>query len=139
MEGDAILTYSIDPGLTGAELLDLIDGTHAAFCRRLLSVGQATTCGCAACALIPRLDLKLIAHSGHYSRQQIAGQTELVGRDVITSHRLLKNTIGFAGPASGYMLLTDTCVQPLSIDSASRGLNAPTSSGTRTSARSGPG
>jgi len=124
VEGDAILSYSGDPGLTGAELLDLIDGTYAAFRRRLLSVGQATTCGCAACGLIPRLDLKLIAHSGHYSRQRIAGQNELVGRDVIVAHRLLKNTLGFAGPASGYLLLTNACVQRLGIDTASQGLHA---------------
>lgn len=122
VEGDAVFAYSSEPGLTGAELLDVVDGTYAAFRRRLLSVGQATSCGCPACGMVPGLDLKLIAHTGVFSRQQIAGRTELVGRDVIIAHRLLKNTLGFAGVASGYVLVTDSCVQSLAIDPAGAGL-----------------
>lgn len=120
--GDAILAYSCEPTLTGSELLDVVDGTYSAFRRRLLSVGQATSCGCPACGRVPDLDLKVIAHAGVFSRQQIAGQTELVGKDVIIAHRLLKNTLGFAGVASGYMLLTDSCVKALGIDPAGIGL-----------------
>lgn len=116
LEGDAVFSYSSDPTLSGDDLIDVIDGAYAAFRRRLLSVGQATSCTCAACSMVPGLDLKLIAHSGSYSRQEIAGRTELVGSDVIVVHRLLKNTLGFAGPASGYMIVTDASTQHLGID-----------------------
>ena len=122
VEGDAVFAYSCEPDLTGDRLLDVVDGTYAAFRRRLLSVGQATSCGCPACGMAPGLDLKLIAHSGVFSRQRIAGRTELVGRDVIIAHRLLKNTLGFAGVGSGYVLMTDACVQSLAIDPAGAGL-----------------
>jgi class 3 adenylate cyclase len=123
VEGDAIFAYSRDPALTGSQLLDVVDGTYTAFRRRLLSVGQATSCGCPACGMVPGLDLKLIAHTGVFSRQTIAGRTELVGKDVIVAHRLLKNTLGFAGVASGYMLITDACVRSLGIDTAGAGLS----------------
>lgn len=116
VEGDAVFAFATSPELTGDGVIEVIDGTYAAFNRRLLSVGQATSCGCAACGMVPRLDLKLVAHSGDFSRQQIAGRTELVGRDVIVAHRLLKNSLGFAGAGSGYVLLTDACVQRLAID-----------------------
>jgi Protein of unknown function (DUF2652) len=122
VEGDAVFSYSCEPDLTGSELLDVVDGTYSAFRRRLLSMGQATSCGCPACGLVPGLDLKLIAHTGVFSRQQIAGRTELVGKDVIIAHRLLKNTLGFAGVASGYMLITDASVKSLGIDPAGTGL-----------------
>jgi hypothetical protein len=122
VEGDAVFSYSCEPALTGSELLDVVDGTYAAFRRRLLSMGQATSCGCPACGMVPGLDLKLIAHTGVFSRQQIAGRTELVGKDVIIAHRLLKNTLGFAGVASGYMLITDASVKSLGIDPTGTGL-----------------
>jgi class 3 adenylate cyclase len=122
VEGDAIIAYSSEPALTGSEFLDVVDGIYAAFRRRLLSVGQATSCGCPACGMAPGLDLKVIAHSGVFSRQRIAGQTELVGKDVIIAHRLLKNTLGFAGVASGYLLVTDACVVSLGIDPVETGL-----------------
>lgn len=124
LEGDAIFSYSGDATLSGADLIDVIDGAYAAFRRRLVSVGQATSCACAACSLVPGLDLKLIAHSGRFSRQEIAGRTELVGSDVIVVHRLLKNTLGFAGPASGYMLVTEASVQRLGIDPNAQALTA---------------
>ncbi|MEX2622287.1 MAG: DUF2652 domain-containing protein [Acidimicrobiia bacterium] len=124
VEGDAVFSFSSDPKLAGADLIDVIDGTYGAFRRRLLSVGQATTCACTACGLAPRLDLKMIAHSGEFSRHQIAGRTELAGKDVIVVHRLLKNSLGFAGAASGYMLLTDACIRRMSIEPETESLTA---------------
>ena len=120
--GDAIIAYSCEPALSGSELLEVVDGIYAAFRRRLLSVGQATSCPCPACGLVPGLDLKVIAHTGAFRRQQIAGHTELVGTEVNIAHRLLKNTLGFAGVASGYLLVTDSCVRALGIDPAGTGL-----------------
>jgi class 3 adenylate cyclase len=121
IEGDAVFSFA-GPGLTGGDLLDVVDGTYAAFQKRLLSVHQATSCDCDACGMMPRLDLKLIAHCGRFRRQRLAGGEELVGRDVILVHRLLKNTLGFAGPASGYLLMTAACVDLLGIDTESERL-----------------
>ena len=116
LEGDAVFAVSSRDGLTGPELLDVMDGVYSTFRRRLLSVDSATTCSCPACGVVPRLDLKLIAHTGQYSEQRIASRVELAGREVIVAHRLLKNSLGFAGPGSGYALLTAACVSALSID-----------------------
>jgi hypothetical protein len=114
LEGDAV--FAVSESLTGPELLDLMDGVYATFRRRLLSFDGATSCSCPACGVAPRLDLKLIAHTGRYAEQRIGNRIELAGREVIVAHRLLKNSLGFAGPASGYALLTNACVTSLSID-----------------------
>lgn len=116
LEGDAVFSISTDPTLDGEGLVEVIEGTYLAFRNRLLSLSQATSCGCPSCDLVPRLDLKLIAHSGRFSRQRIAGKDELVGRDVIIAHRLLKNSLTVAGAGSGYMLVTDRCLNSLRID-----------------------
>ncbi len=116
VEGDAVFAYSARPDLRGVDLLEVVDATYSAFRRRLLSVGEATSCGCAACGMVPALDLKLLAHSGEFIRQRIAGQTELVGTDVNILHRLLKNGLGFAGRAGGYLLVTDACARTIGLD-----------------------
>ena len=48
---------------------------------------------CEACARMPELDLKLIAHHGAFAEQAIAGSREVVGTEVIVAHRLLKNDV----------------------------------------------
>ena len=107
---------------TGDTLLAAIDQTYAAFRNRLIGVSQATNCICTACQAVPNLDLKLIAHWGNFRRERIAGRNELVGREVIVVHRLLKNTLGFAGPASGYVMISDDCIRALDFDPKARGL-----------------
>ena len=121
LEGDAVFASSRSD-VTGDALLAVIDQTYGAFRNRLIGVSQATSCGCMACEAVPNLDLKLIAHWGNFKRERIAGRDELVGREVIVVHRLLKNTLGFAGPASGYVMITDDCTRALEFDPKAQGL-----------------
>ena len=79
--------------IDGSQLLDTVERTYFAFRRRLRDIAQATSCECNACVLMPRLDLKVIAHHGSVIRHRIAGREELVGSDVIVAHRLLKNHV----------------------------------------------
>jgi hypothetical protein len=122
LEGDAVFAYSTKP-LGERDLFDVLDGTYAGFRQRLLSVTQATSCGCAACGTMPRLDLKLITHAGRFLRQRIAGREELAGRDVIVAHRLLKNSLGESGrPGGGYALITEECLREVGIDPQEHGM-----------------
>jgi uncharacterized protein YndB with AHSA1/START domain len=93
VEGDACFVAAPAAAISGALLLDTIDACYFGFRRRLRDIGQATTCTCNACVLIPRLGLKFVAHHGHVVRQVVGGRENLAGSDVIAVHRLLKNSI----------------------------------------------
>jgi class 3 adenylate cyclase len=89
LEGDAAFAYALTDSVDGPRLQDTIERCYFAFRRRLRDVGQASTCECNACILVPRLDLKVVAHYGQVIRQRIASREELVGSDVIVVHRLV--------------------------------------------------
>ena len=92
--------------------MDAIEGCYFAFRQRLMSIQQASICECSACALIPSLNLKLVAHHGTVVIHKVAGRSELVGSDVIMVHRLLKNTIS----ENAYAFISDACMDgPVSI------------------------
>src|SRR5688572_23179645 len=93
LEGDAVFGYALGNQLESSILLDLIDATYFAFQSRLRDIEHATTCRCSACAQIPSLDLKFVAHFGDFVRSRLAGHEDLTGTDVIVVHRLLKNSI----------------------------------------------
>lgn len=114
LEGDAAFAYSPTETVDGSILMDAIEGCYFSFRERLLSIQQASTCECNACALIPNLNLKVVAHYGSVVMQKVAGRSELVGSDVIVVHRLLKNTI--SEPA--YAFISDTCIDTTGLDPA---------------------
>jgi hypothetical protein len=86
------------------------------FRRRQEAIDRATQCDCNACVLIPRLDLKFVAHHGRFGRQRIGGGEELSGWDVILVHRLLKNRVADEIGHLGYALYTDAFVAAMGID-----------------------
>ena len=100
VEGDALCCTT---ERTGVEVADWLRETFATFHRRLRDMRAATTCPCNACQMIGGLGLKFIVHRGTYSRQIVAGVTQLHGTDVNLVHRLLKNSV----PLREYLLATD--------------------------------
>jgi len=122
LEGDAAFAYVVADTVDGSALQDTIEHCYIAFRRRLRDIGQASQCDCNACALIPRLDLKFVVHHGPIARQRMAGREELVGREVIVVHRLLKNSVQTALGIGPYALYTDDCVRAM-------GLADPTAAG----------
>ncbi len=116
LEGDAAFAYvaadTVDPSL----LMDTVEGTYFAFQRRLRDIRQASMCACDACIRIPSLDLKLIVHHGTIAHQRMAGRAELVGRDVILIHRLLKNEVAERLGIAAYALYTDACLRAAGIE-----------------------
>lgn len=93
LEGDAAFTYHQTDDLEGSLLLDTIERCYFTFRRRRRDVRQATSCDCNACSRIPDLNLKFVIHYGEAIYQEVAGQRELLGADVITVHRMLKNEV----------------------------------------------
>ena len=123
LEGDAAFAYVVTDVIDGSILQDTIEHCYIAFRRRLRDIGQASQCDCNACTYIPRLDLKFVVHHGLIARQRMAGREELVGRDVIVVHRLLKNDVQAALGIGAYALYTDDCVRMMGLaDPAGAGL-----------------
>lgn len=122
LEGDAAFVYSIGEQIDPTVLLDAVAACYAAFRNRLASIVRATTCDCNACVLIPRLDLKFVAHHGAFVRGQVHGREELTGSDVVVVHRLLKNSVVETTGVAAYALYTDACVRAMAVDPARLGM-----------------
>jgi hypothetical protein len=116
LEGDAAFTYVIAETVDGSALQDTIETTYFAFRRRLRDIEQASQCECDACIRIGGLDLKFVVHHGLIVRQRVAGRDELLGRDVILVHRLLKNSIEERAGLRAYSFYTDACVRAMGVD-----------------------
>ena len=121
LEGDAAFVYAIGETIDGPALQDTVERCYFAFRRRLRDIGQASLCDCNACVLVPKLDLKVVAHHGRIIRQRVAGREELLGSDVIVVHRLLKNHVVEALGSRAYVLYTAACASAMSLDDPSAG------------------
>jgi len=116
LEGDAVFVYMPGNRVDASMLLDTLDAAYFAFRRRQDAIDRATQCDCKACVLIPRLDLKFVAHHGRFGRQHVAGGEDLSGSDVILVHRLLKNNVAEEIGHAGYALYTDAVVAAMGVD-----------------------
>lgn len=116
LEGDAAFLYSPSENVDGSALLDMVEDSYFSFRRRVRSIERATTCKCGACSLIPRLDLKMIAHQGTVAHQEMLGLDELVGPDVVLIHRMLKNDVEDATGTRAYAMLTDAVVRATALE-----------------------
>jgi hypothetical protein len=123
LEGDAVFCYDFEEAPSGQSLLTAIAGTYFAFRKRLRDIAHLTTCTCNACRTIPVLDLKFVAHHGEFIVHEVAGHAELLGPDVITVHRLLKNTIVESTGSRAYAFLTEACIDSCTLDPAAIGLS----------------
>jgi class 3 adenylate cyclase len=112
VEGDAVFFFAETEQIDGSILLDLVERTYSAFRDRMMSIVQASICECQACLHIGDLDLKVVVHHGQVISQNLAGRVEVVGKDVIVAHRMLKNTID----QTAYAFLSDPCVADTGLD-----------------------
>jgi hypothetical protein len=122
LEGDAAFVYLVAPEFDGSHLQDTIESAYFTFRRRQRDIKQASICECDACRLIPTLDLKFIAHYGQIAKQTMSGQEELIGRDVILVHRLLKNNVEAKLARHAYILYTDAFAQRTGMNPQAQGL-----------------
>ena len=122
LEGDAAFVYVPAPTVDSSLLQDTIEAAYFKFRRRLRDIRQASTCKCDACRQIPTLDLKFVIHHGQIARQAMSGHEELIGRDVILIHRLLKNSVEEKLGGRAYALYTDAVVNAAGRDPQQQGL-----------------
>lgn len=122
LEGDAIFLFLRKEKIPGAmvdnpELLTAaLLRFFAVFSEKLSELACSTECTCGACAGIDQLKLKIVAHYGRASLDQIGQFMELSGVDVILVHRLLKNGV----KERCYLMATDAALNHLRLPSDGR-------------------
>lgn len=94
--GDAISLYAIDDG--SAALADSIYQQLEKYfqvfrAREAYLLRECGYCVCEACNTVGKLKLKAILHSGKAAFTKVLDIQKISGEDVITAHRLLKNSI----------------------------------------------
>ena len=117
IEGDAVFMYGIIPGdMVGQTVLDGVEAVYYAFASSLEAMVLNTTCTCNACANINTLGLKIVMHCGEFAVSEIGGRETLTGPAVVTTHRLLKNSVAAATGIADYMFVTEDCVSDLGLE-----------------------
>lgn len=117
VEGDALLLYAIMSGneevwrRRSGNLVVRILSLFQVFRERLLEIGAYSVCKCDACAEVGDLKLKILVHSGEALLTHVGDFPTLSGVDVITVHRLAKNSV----EEDEYVLLTEAAMRDLSL------------------------
>jgi hypothetical protein len=75
LEGDAAFAYQLADSLDPAAIQDAVERCYFTFRRRLRDIGQASSCDCNSCNLVPTLDLKLVLHHGPSSASGLPATT----------------------------------------------------------------
>lgn len=109
LEGDAVFLYaevgSADPVKVVRDIIQQAHGFFDVFYARAQTLTkERAECDCNACQRVHDLRLKILLHMGEAVFKTIRQFNELAGEDVITIHRLLKNSI----PEREYILMTET-------------------------------
>ena len=89
---------------------------HRAFHEKQQEIAANTLCPCEACAEVGSLKLKFVAHAGEVTEQRIRNRTSLIGLDVITVHRMLKNSV----PVPEYLLVSEAVYERLDAETRER-------------------
>ncbi len=108
LEGDAVFLY-LPAGDAGARVPAAVDGFFRAFAARQRELYAGNLCHCDSCANIGELRLKVFVHSGSALFYSLGRFQELSGPDVITIHRLTKNSVR----GDQYLLATEAAYRSL--------------------------
>jgi len=113
-EGDAILCHVPEETVAeGVDLLAQVDTIYDAFADTIAEMQIDPPCGCNACANITMLDLKMFLHYGEYLVKQVGTTEEIIGSDVITAHRMMKNDVKEKTGIHSYLLATKIALKQL--------------------------
>lgn len=112
--GDAILCYVPEKSVSDGEaIFNQIDQIYGAFATKIAEMQINPPCSCRICSTISLLDLKIFVHYGQYLLQKMGDSEELLGSDVITIHRLMKNNVVKVTGIKSYLLITEGAFQQL--------------------------
>ncbi|MBC8377480.1 MAG: DUF2652 domain-containing protein [FCB group bacterium] len=123
-QGDAILCHVPEETVgQGADLMDQVDAIYDAFSAKIAEMQIDPPCGCNACSNITMLDLKMFMHYGEYLVKTVGTSDEIIGSDVITAHRMMKNDVPEKTGIHSYLLVTETALKNLGIENDTKFVN----------------
>ncbi|NQV14553.1 DUF2652 domain-containing protein [bacterium] len=123
-QGDAILCYVPEESVTdGTALLNQMRSVYVAFQEQMDAMQVNPPCGCSACANITMLDLKMFLHYGQYLVKSLGDRVEILGSDVITAHRMMKNDVSKETGIHSYLLMTEIAFEKLKLEDRSQQVN----------------
>ena len=93
IEGDAILFYKYSEKPSLSDLYEQCKKMFLAFHQHIKLYERDRICDCGSCSSTPELTLKFIIHYGDVIERNISGHFQLMGADVTTAHKLMKNNI----------------------------------------------
>ena len=93
IEGDAVFFYLKAPIPPIRKILAQSRKMFIAFHEHLKIYERDRICQCGACVSASNLSLKFVSQVGEVIFQEIAGRTQLMGKEVTLVHKLLKNDI----------------------------------------------
>jgi 2-polyprenyl-3-methyl-5-hydroxy-6-metoxy-1,4-benzoquinol methylase len=115
IEGDALFLYAVKSGeqevwrRRSTNLVGRLLSLFQVFGERLAEISAYSVCKCDACVEVGDLKLKIIVHSGEALLSHVGEFPTLSGVDVITLHRLAKNSV----PEDQYVLMTEAAYNDL--------------------------
>tara|TARA_B100000809_G_scaffold263671_1_gene317501 strand:+ start:613 stop:1704 length:1092 start_codon:yes stop_codon:yes gene_type:complete len=103
IEGDAVLFYKYTDKPTIKELYEQCKKMFIAFHHHIKYYERDRICDCGSCSNTPQLTLKFVIHYGDVIERNILGHFQLMGADVTTAHKLMKNDV----PEDEYILISE--------------------------------
>ncbi len=118
-QGDAILCHVPEEAIIdGATLINQLNSIYTAFATKIAEMQIDPPCGCNACANITMLDLKMFLHYGQYLVKTVGSGEEIIGTDVITIHRMMKNDVVKQTGIRSYLLMSEQAAQHLALEAS---------------------
>ena len=120
--GDAIFGHAENIAYEKSQfMIDFAKRVYNNFSDKKDIIKINTDCNCNACKHMDELDLKIFIHHGEYMVQKINDSEELLGSDVNTIFRLMKNNVVQETGIEAYLLVTESAVKAMELefDSAS--------------------
>ena len=103
IEGDAVLFYKYTDKPYLKDLYEQCKKMFIAFHHHLKYYERDRICDCGSCSNTPLLTLKFVIHYGDIIERNILGHFQLMGADVTTAHKLMKNDV----PEDEYILISE--------------------------------
>jgi hypothetical protein len=119
IEGDAILYYRFGELPPLQELIDQCKKFYLDFTNQLNALRNEFPDNFAKFYSSEKLSLKIILHAAEMTSTHIEGMIKLIGEDVVTVHKLLKNSI----PEAEYIMLTEKLLSNYKESTVSEVLN----------------
>ncbi|PKP51205.1 MAG: hypothetical protein CVT95_01420 [Bacteroidetes bacterium HGW-Bacteroidetes-12] len=106
IEGDAVFFYRVGEKPSVKAIYEQCEKMFLAFHQHIKLYERDRICDCGSCTHTPNLTLKFVVHYGNVIEKRILGHLQLMGPEVTTAHKLMKNNLD----VHEYLLFTENII-----------------------------